>query len=241
MPPDTGRGRFETTNWSLVLAAGDSTSPDAEAALAALCETYWGPVYAFVRRAGRSSEDAHDLTQAFFARMIETGFLKKARRERGRFRSFLMKSVKHFAVNQHELERTQKRGGAHRHVSLQLEESERWYQIEPVENLTPERVYERRWAATVLEAALGKLAADYSEDGRGALYERLKPYLTDSDTSTYAQVAGELNLSEGALRVAVHRLRRRWGECLRAIVADTVDQPEAVEQELRHLLTTMAP
>ena len=228
--------RFATTRWSLVLYAADRGSPKSQASLAALCETYWYPVYAFVRRGGYDADDARDLTQAFFARVLEHDFLQRARPNRGRFRSLLLTSVRHFVANEYERQRALKRGGGHVHLSLECDDGERRYQLEPADPVTPEDVYERRWALDTIDKAMHRLAARHVDSARRALFERLRPFLTGEEVPDPKELAGELGLSEGALRVAVHRLRRQFASVLRDTVAETVERDEDVDDELRHLL-----
>lgn len=234
------RRRFATTRWSLVVAAADSRSPDAGAALATLCETYWFPVYAFIRRSGRSHEDARDLTQAFFTRVLEKNYFKDAKAERGRFRSFLLSSVRHFLANQHDWDHAQKRGGDHAHISIDADDGDRQYQHEPIEDETPEYIYERGWALAALGSAMGRLASRYEPGSRRDLFERLKPFLTGDEPESYADLGADLKVSEGSLRVAVHRLRRQFATVLREAIAETVDRPDEVEEELRHLLAVVS-
>jgi RNA polymerase sigma-70 factor (ECF subfamily) len=232
--------RFTTTRWSLVVAAGDAASPDAESALAALCEAYWFPVYAFIRRSGSSQDAARDLTQAFFTRVLEKNYFKDAREDRGRFRSFLLTSVRHFLSNQRDWDRAAKRGGGQPLLSIEVDDGERQYQREPVEHETPEHVYERRWAMTVLAAALNRVATRYQQGDKPKLFARLKPFLTGEEPESYAALSAELGMTDGALRVAVHRLRKQFVACLRDAIAETVTAPEDVEEELRHLLAVVS-
>jgi RNA polymerase sigma-70 factor (ECF subfamily) len=238
--PERGPRRFATTRWSLVVAAGDSRSPDASSALATLCETYWFPVYAFIRRSGRSHDDARDLTQAFFARVLEKNYFKDAKAERGRFRSFLLSSVRHFLSNQLDWDRAQKRGGDQLHISIDADDGDQQYQHEPVEDETPERIYERRWALAAMGAAMTRLAARYEPGSRRELFERLKPFLTGDEPESYAALGAELGVSEGSLRVAVHRLRRQFATVLREAIAETVEAAGDVDEELRHLLAVVS-
>jgi RNA polymerase sigma-70 factor (ECF subfamily) len=228
--------RFATTRWSLVLAVRQGDSAEASMALSTLCETYWYPVYAFIRRTGQSSDAARDLTQAFFARVLEKGYFGQARQERGRFRSFLLASVRHFLANEHDWRRAQKRGGDAPHLPLEFETGERRYLIEPVDRDTPESLYERRWAQTVIDAAIAAVKQKYETGGRGELFARLKPYLTGDDPVSYAALASASGASEGSLRVAVHRMRQQVAAALREVIAETVEQPADIEEELRHLL-----
>ena len=237
MDPEAGRRRLATTRWSVVLAAGGSDAPASRAALETLCEAYWYPVYAFVRRAGHSSEDARDLTQEFFARVLEKGYLRAARPERGRFRAFLLTSVRHFLSNERDWRSAIKRGGGKPVLPLEFDDGERRYQIEPVDESTPDRIYERRWATTVLEVARRRFDEAQARLGRDATFHRLRgSVFGDGDAAKYQDLAVELGMTEGALRVAVHRLRRQFGAILREVVAETVERDEAVEEELRYLL-----
>ncbi|HEU5186595.1 MAG TPA: hypothetical protein VFU01_18630 [Gemmatimonadaceae bacterium] len=238
--PAENRARFATTHWSVVLAAADSASPRATAALADLCGTYWYPVYTFIRRSGHSADDARDLTQAFFTRLLEKGWLADARPDRGRFRAFLLTALRHFLSNEREWRNAVKRGGGNQLLSLEFEDGERRYQIEPVDSATPDRLYERRWARAALEAAMKRLERQQETEGRRRLFDRLRPLLTGDDPATsYQALAVELTMSEGALRVAVHRLRRQFAAALRATIAETVATEEEVVDELRYLLDVM--
>ena len=228
--------RFSTTHWSLVLSAGGASTPDARAALENLCEAYWYPVYAYVRRRGYSVEDARDLTQGFFARLLEKNDLRGADPARGRFRSFLLSAVRHFLSNQRDWQSALKRGGGQSVLPLDFASGEERYIREPSNQLDPERIFERRWAMEVLESALKRLEADYGRSGDTRHFEILKPCLTDnaSDVS-YRTMGANLGMSEGAVGVAVHRLRRRFGVALREEVAQIVSEP-LVDDELRYLL-----
>src|SRR5262245_6284008 len=177
--------RFNTTRWTLVLAVREGESPDAQAALSTLCETYWYPVYAFIRRSGKDGDEARDLTQAFFTRVLEKDYFGQARQERGRFRSFLLSWVRHFLSNQRDFEQAQKRGGGQAPLSLEFDDGERTYQIEPVDPDTPERLYERRWALAAIEAALARVRAKYEESKKADLFARLRPFLTGDEPQSY--------------------------------------------------------
>ena len=239
MSDEARHRRFATTRWSLIVAAAGPES-QARSALASLCEIYWFPVYAFIRRTGASADDARDLTQAFFARMLEKGYFKEARQERGRFRSFLLTAVRNFLANERDAARALKRGGGARHLSLEFDDGERRYLLEPVEDETPERVYERRWAQTVLDGAMTRLAARYAEPERRRLFQALRPLVIGREPDSYASTAASLGVTEGALRVALHRLRRHLAASLREIIRDTVGRPEEVDDELRHLLAIVS-
>jgi DNA-directed RNA polymerase specialized sigma24 family protein len=234
------RARFATTRWSLVIATREQGSPDAVAALATLCEAYWFPVYAFIRRSGRTQDAASDLTQSFFTRVLEKNYLEDADRDRGRFRTFLLASVNHFLANEAKAERALKRGGGAVHLSLETDGEERRFQYEPQDIDSPDRVYERRWAHAVLDHAMARLAAYYAESGRQEWFARLRPTITGDDSCPQAALALELGLTESALRVAIHRLRRRYADTLRDVIADTVDDPASVEDELHHLMAVVS-
>jgi len=240
MSTDAPNRRFETTRWSVVVAAGDSESAAGRLALAALCETYWAPVYAFVRRTCRSSDEAQDLTQAFFARLLEKNSVRAATQERGRFRSFLLTAVRNFLANEHEYAHALKRGGQAVHVPLEVEHEDLEYQYEPVEHETPEHLYERQWALTVLEAARARVAVRFEGARRQQLFEKLSPFLTGDEPSSYGPLASELGMTEGALRVAAHRIRHQCGDCLRELIAETVASEDEVADELRYLMAIVS-
>jgi RNA polymerase sigma factor (sigma-70 family) len=237
VPEHRGGGRFATTRWSVVLAAGaDRGSPAVHDALATLCETYWYPLYAFLRARGYSAENAQDLTQAFFARLLEKQTIQHADPARGRFRSFLLASLKNFAANERDREIAAKRGGGMPIASLDVESAEGRLQMDPPSDETPERVFDRRWALTLLDQVMSRLKTESADRGHPAQFERLNTYLTgDQPQPSYAQTAAELNTSEGAIKVAVHRLRRRFRDLVREEIAQTVSSPEEIEDELRHL------
>jgi RNA polymerase sigma factor (sigma-70 family) len=233
---------FVTTHWSLVLSAQDKKSPQSADALEKLCRTYWFPLYAYVRRSGQSKEDAEDLTQAFFTRLLEKNFLDAAEPERGRFRSFLLVALKRFLANEWDRVRAQKRGGFQTHVSLDTELAERKFQAEFVAaEISPDLAYERRWALTLLEQTMSRLRSEFERAGKISEFERLKIFLTaDKKEIPYATVAAELGLNEGALRVAVHRLRKRYRELFREEIVHTLAEGESVDGELRHLLSVLS-
>jgi len=236
-----GGGQFNTTHWSMVLLAGQTRAPHADAALESLCRTYWSPLYAYVRHQGRSAHDAQDLTQEFFARLLEKKYLRLAARERGRFRSFLLKSLKHFLINEWERGQSQKRGGGQKVFSLDDEAAERSYLQQPAGHLAPESLYDRLWATTLLERAMERLGANYAATGKRELFDQLKPLLLSEGTGeSYRHAAGPLGLSEGAVKVAVHRLRQRFREVVRAEIAQTVATPAEVDEELRCLMAAMS-
>lgn len=230
--------QFETTQWSAVLAAGQDTTAESREALAKLCEAYWFPLYAFIRRKGATVDDAKDLTQGFFAQLIEKGFLKEVRRERGKFRAFLLTALKHYMANERRRDRAQKRGGGQTPSSLDFDVAEGTYRLESAEELTPEKLYERQWAMTLLDQVSQSLSEEYAQSGKGAFFDTLRPFLTGEEPrGSYAQVAGELAMTEGAVKVAVHRLRKRFGAVLRREIAQTLTPSDDVEDEIRHLFT----
>jgi RNA polymerase sigma-70 factor (ECF subfamily) len=232
--------RFETTRWSLVLRAARGEAAEAGLALALLCEAYWYPVYAFVRRQGYSASDAEDLTQGYFARFLEKEFLKDVRPEYGRFRSFLLVSVRHFLSNERDRERALKRGGGRRLVSLDAAEAEHSYEREPVDATTPETLFERSWARAVLGRVLERLERETPAGESRARLDHLRPFLTGAEAaSSYAEIAREWGVGESAVRVAVHRLRRRFAALLREEVGGTVAEEKDVDDEVRYVLTLL--
>lgn len=232
----TAGRKFVTTRWSLVLEARGEDDLASDGALEELCESYWYPLYAFVRRQGYSPDDAADLTQAYFTKLLEKDYLQDVRPEAGRFRSFLLASLKHFLYNEWDRQKAQKRGGHLRRISLDSQRAENRYSVEPVEHITPEDLYEQNWALTVLEKTLDHLANEIPTDKRDR-FERLRPFLVgDEIDTTYRQIGDEIGMSEGGVKVAVHRLRRRFGLLLREEIGQTVADPEEIESEIRHLL-----
>jgi RNA polymerase sigma factor (sigma-70 family) len=231
---------FPTTRWSLVLQAGDADAPLAEESLAELCGAYWYPLYAYVRRRGHGPEEARDLTQDFFARAIEKGLLAEADPSRGRFRSFLRTVCAHFLANRRDWDRAKKRGGGQAVVSIDAADAESRYSRELADGLTPERIFDRSWALTLLGRVLDRLGREYDEAGKAAVFEALRGVLSeDPDAPSYAAVASRLRTSEGAARVAAHRLRRRYGELLRQEIAATVAEPADVDDEIRNLFAAL--
>lgn len=238
--PARGSAGFEATRWSVVLAAGRDDGAQA-AALDHLCRTYWYPLYAFVRRQGRSADDAQDLTQAFFARLIAKRDLAAADPARGRFRSFLLAAMKHFLANEWDKARALKRGGGAHVTSLDAGDAETRYLREPADPATPERIFERRWALTLLDEVLHRLRAEHEARGQRVLFEELKDTLAGGGGADgHAATAGRLCMSEGAVKVAAHRLRRRYRDLLRAEIAATVNDPRDVDDELRHLFAVLS-
>jgi RNA polymerase sigma-70 factor (ECF subfamily) len=236
-----GSAAFVTTHWSVVLAAGRADTTRARDALARLCQTYWHPLYAYVRRLGNSPHDAQDLTQEFFARLLAKNYLASADESRGRFRSFLLASFKHFLANEWEKARAQKRGGGQIPISIDPVAAETGCHFEPADPATAEKTFERRWALTLLDQVLRRLRQEYAATGREELFGQLKPTLTEASRSVrYAEIATRLGTTEGAVKVAVHRLRQQYRELLRAEIAETVASPAKVEDELRSLFAALA-
>ncbi len=235
-PVRPGPRRFATTRWSQVIAAGQAQTAASREALASLCESYWYPLYAYVRRWGHGPDDAQDLTQEFFARLLEKRYLRDADPARGRFRSFLLASLKHFLSNERDKASAVKRGGRATIVPLEIETAEGMYRLEPPDAETPEKVFERRWALTLLQRTLARLRDEFTAGGRREMFARLEGYLTgERETVPYAQLAAELGMTEGAVKVAVHRLRRRFGALLRDEIGETVSDPAQVDDEVREL------
>ncbi|MBI3417971.1 MAG: sigma-70 family RNA polymerase sigma factor [Verrucomicrobia bacterium] len=237
----TGGEQFATTHWSVVLTAGEASTPHAREALEKLCRLYWYPLYAYVRRQGRGPEEAEDLTQEFFTRLIAKNYLSAVDRRKGKFRSFLLAALEHFLAKQWVRAHAQKRGGRQVFVSFDDEDVETRYQLEKADELTPEKIYDRRWALTLLQQALARLEAECADDSRRALFEQLKPLLSGEDSeASYADIAARVGTTPGAVKVAMHRLRQRYGELLRAEVGHTVARPEEVDDEIRHLLAALS-
>ena len=239
--PAPRAGRFATTRWSLVLAAGRSTDTRSAEALAHLCDLYWYPVYAFIRRQGNGPEDSADLTQEFFARVLEKNYFHDADPARGHFRGFLCASVRHFLSNQRDRAQALRRGGRQPLISLDAELAEGQYRLEPRDNLTPERLLDRRWALILLDRVLSRLRADHVAAGKADLFDRLKGFLTgDNAELRYADVAKATGGTEGAIKVAVHRLRRQYRDILIQEIAETVSDPAEITAEIEHLLKAVS-
>ncbi len=231
-----GGSSFSTTQWTLVVAAGDSQHPDSGKALAELCQAYWYPLYVYLRRRGYPRDEAEDLVQGFFTQLLDKAYIKTADRNRGRFRSFLLASLKNFSANEWDRKTAQKRGGGVTTLSLDFEAAEGRYHIEPPDERTPEQVYDRGWAVTQLEQVLERLRDEAVASGNADRFEALKGFLTGHDQDVrYKEIAENLAMSEGAVKVAVHRLRQRFGQVLRDEVARTLNDPSDVDAEIRHL------
>jgi RNA polymerase sigma factor (sigma-70 family) len=232
--------RFRTTHWSAVLAAAQSPGPQAAAALESLCSAYWRPVYAHVRRQGHGVEAARDLTQEFFARLLEGQWLRPADPQRGRFRSFLLRCLSRFLIDEWRRGAAQKRGGGREFFSLDQARDEEQWALEPADPSTPELAYDRRWAEALIARANARLRAAYEADDQGNRFETLKVYLLDGqEPAAYADVAAELGLTVPAVKSAIYKLRQRYGEAIRAEITETVARPEDVELELAYLLEAL--
>jgi RNA polymerase sigma factor (sigma-70 family) len=231
---------FATTQWSAVfMAKGDST-PTASQAREQLCMKYWYPLYAYVRRHGHKVEDAEDLTQEFFTRLLKHNYLRLADRSRGRFRTFLLTSLKHFLINEWTKANREKRGSGQKLISLDEEMAESRFNAEPAIAQSADTLYDRGWADALWNQTLVALQAECEQSGKFTMFQRLKGVvLGGSDTLSYSELAGELGMTEGAVRVTVHRLRERFNELLRAEVAQTVSTPAEVNEELRYLVTVI--
>jgi len=239
-PSERGANWFATTHWSVVLAAGHDSSPASQEALEKLCRTYWHPLYAYVRRKGRSPEDAQDLTQEFFARFLENNSLNRARRERGRFRSFLLTSLQNFLAHEWERAQAGKRGGGRRLLPWDELSAESRYQLEAASDLTPDRVFEQRWASTLFQQALTRLHNEFTAAGKRELFDELKGFLSgEAGTGAYDAIAPRLSMTPAAVAVAVHRLRQRYGQLVREEIAHTVSNPSELEDEMRYLIKLM--
>ena len=239
-PAQGPTAQFKPTHWSVVLTAAQGESPQAAEALERLCRTYWYPLYAYIRRKGYEVEEAQDLTQEFFMRLLQHEFLRRADPAKGKFRSFLLGALEHFLAKEWRRTHRQKRGGGRNVLSLDARDAENRYQLEPFHELTAERIYNQTWALTLLGQAMTELESECVKAGKGRLFQELKSRLDDSgDGSPYAEVAARLGLGQGAVRMAAHRLRQRYGELLRAEIAQTVARPEEVDEEIRFLFATL--
>jgi RNA polymerase sigma-70 factor (ECF subfamily) len=232
--------RFGDTRWSVVLAAaGKPLVPEAAAARETLCQAYWSPLYAYIRRLGHSPHDAQDLTQEFLARFLEKDYLGNVDQSRGRFRSYMLAALKHFLANAWDKQQALKRGGGALVLSIDMNDAETHCRFEPAENETPEVVFQKRWAASLLEGSLARLRREYQAEGKERLFEQLKSTLIETrEGVAYAEIAARLQTSEAAVKMAVHRLRQRYRGAIRSEIAATlaVAEPSEVEDELREVL-----
>ena len=235
--PGPTPGLFAPTQWTLVLAARDETS--AQAALAELCGIYWYPIYAYARRSGLNQEDAQDMTQEFFARLLAKNWLSGVDREKGRFRSFLLASLRHFMSNERDRASAAKRGGGLPLLSLDAVAAEARYHLEPADTTTPDRLFDRQWALTLLDRVLARLRSEFVATGKVETFDALKPALAGA-ADPYANIAAATGLSEGAVKVAIHRLRKRYRQILREEIAQTVSTPEEVDEEIRALFAALS-
>jgi DNA-directed RNA polymerase specialized sigma24 family protein len=232
---------FATTRWTVVLAACDPAAPQAAVALEELCRTYWYPLYVYVRRQGYSHEDAQDFTQEFFARLLDKNYLEGITSDKGKFRAFLLVAVKRFLANEWDRANRQKRGGGVAPLSLDWQDADTRYQINPADHLSPDKLYDRAWAITALERVITRLRDEHIAEGKAELYEQLKSFLTVGNSDIpYAQAAIKLQLTEGAIRVAVHRLRRRYRELLREEIAQTLSDPAQADEEMQALFSALS-
>ena len=230
-----GNSRFDSTQWSLVTAAQHRSSPEGRQAFAALCEKYWYPLYAHARRMELDVHTAKDLTQGFFERVIERNYIADADPARGRFRTFLLTSFTNFIANEWDKSRTVKRGGDRVHLTLEFEQGERRYSLEPADSESTEKIFNRRWAETLLARVLRLLEAEYRKSDREILFAHLKQYLTTDNVDSYRELGERLQMSEGAVKVAVHRLRSRYRQRLCDEIADTTAQSADIDDEIRCL------
>ena len=232
--------QFPQTLWSMVLEAGQGPSSRSRDALATLCRAYWFPLYAFLRRQGKSPHDAQDLTQAFLLHVVEKHTLTRAQPDKGRFRSFLLASLQYFIADERDKQNAKKRGGGAIFISLDNQDAEQRYVAEPAHNLDPAKLFERRWATTLIERTLARLESEFVEPSRKARFEQLQNFLLgDPKTLSYAQVGQRLGIREGAVKVAVLRLRQRFRELLRLEIASTVSTEEEIDEEMQHLFATL--
>jgi DNA-directed RNA polymerase specialized sigma24 family protein len=236
-----GRSQFTATHWSVVLAAGQPGSTECNLALETLCRTYWYPLYAYIRRRGHQPSDAQDLTQAFFARLLEKDYLRAVDRNKGKFRSFLLAALEHFLANEWRRASAQKRGGGATFLSLDNDSAEQQYLQAQCSGLSPEQLFEQQWATTLLEAVLRQLREEFAAAGKAPSFEELKVFLTGEKRAvSYAELAVKLQTTEAALKMAVSRLRKRYGELLRAEIASTVSKADEVDEELRALFAALS-
>ena len=227
---------FAPTRWTVVLAAGRERTEQSDAALEELCRTYWYPLYVYVRRHSRTKEDAEDLTQAFFERVLEKNYFAGLDRERGKFRAFLLAALKHFLANEREKAHSQKRGGGAVSLPLDWQEADTRYRIEPADRLSPDKLFDRAWVLTLLERVIARLRGELVAAGKTELFAQLKPFLElASNAVSYAEAATALQMNETAVRVTVHRLRRRYRELLRDELTQTLADPQQFDEELRSL------
>jgi len=237
----SNRPRFATTHWSVVLAAGKSSSPNQKQALETLCEGYWFPLYAYLRQRGLDSHQAEDSTQAFFTHILDKHSLQTADPKYGKFRSFLLIRLKSFLSDERDRAQAKKRGGGRKILSLGFQNAEDQYALEPADQLSPEKLFEKSWALTVLERTMDRLEKEMAKKNKKKLFDHLKVYLTtEKDVIPYRNMAKELKMAEGSVRVAVHRLRRHYRKLLRGEIAQTVTDEDQIDEEMGHLFAALA-
>jgi RNA polymerase sigma-70 factor (ECF subfamily) len=237
---EAGRELFATTHWSVVVEAGQDDSPRASEAMAQLCQNYWYPLYAYVRRKGYPAHDAQDLTQEFFARLLARNYMSGADRRKGKFRSYLLGTLEHFLAKEWRRAHAEKRGGGRTIFSLDAVDAENRYLLEPTDELTAERIFDQRWAETLLKQALLRLQEEYRAEGKALLFEKVEPLLSgECPEGSYAEIRACLSMAESAFKMAVHRMRRRYGELVRTEIAQTVTTSEVIEEELRYLFAVL--
>ncbi len=239
--PVNPRAVFATTHWSVVLTAASNDTTRSQMAMARLCQTYWYPLYAYVRRRGHSAQDAQDLTQSFFLYLLEQRWVGRADPERGRFRSFILATINHFLANEWKKGMAQKRGGDCQHLSLDWAVAEQRFYLEPAAQVAPDKLFDKQWALSLLSGVIDRLEHEYQSDGRADLFAALKQTLLGlRDSQPYAELALALDLNESAVKVAVHRLRKRYRKLICAEIAHTLDNPQEIEAEMRHLFQVLA-
>ena len=239
--PRRSEAWFVTTHWSVIRAAREKNSAQSAAALETLCRTYWYPLYSFIRRKGRTPEDAQDLTQQFFARLLEKDYLQSVAQEKGKFRTFLLVALKRFLANEWDRQHAQKRGGFAPILSIDQELAESRFRCEPADNDQPDLLFDRQWAVLLLDQTMKRLEEEYVATGRAKLFESLRGLIAKEDSRLpYGQVAAQLNVSEAAIKMAVHRLRARYREILKAQIAETVSTEEEIEEEISHLFAAFS-
>ena len=234
-------GHFNTTHWSIVLNAAGTDSEKAQTALADLCRTYWPPLFGYIQAQGHSRHDAEDLVQEFFARLLAKNYLASADRSRGRFRSFMLSSLKHFMANEWDKARALKRGGGQIIIPIDLKTDETSAGIDPADNATADKIFDRRWAMTLLDQVMARLARDYADRERGDIFESLRGVLIkDKDSLPYSEIALQLGMTEAAIKMAVQRMRAHYRELLREEIAKTVVSEDQIDEEIRHLFVTFS-
>jgi len=237
-----GGSSFATTRWTMVVAAGQEDSPEARQALEFLCRKYWSPLYCYLRRQGHDRSRAEDFVQGFFTHLLEKRGLQSVRPQKAKFRSFLLASLKNFVADECRRAQSERRGGGKCLLPLEFEQAETWYSLEPSDRLSADKLFDRSWVMTVIARAMEMLKHEYAQGGKGELFEQLKDHVaTEPKEGFYRQCADRLGMSEGAVRVAAHRLRRRLRELIRGEIAETVTTPEQLEEEIRDLFTAFEP